>query len=165
MILTASGGIDDKVACLGAGADGFFFASQVANETFTRTEYEHLGVPFDLHVLEALRPLTWLLLLHLHGQSPYMDLADRYPVDAVSWEDRETTPSIGEARAQTSRCLVGGVGRRNPLVDGTAEQIGTQVRRTIMEVSDSGLIVAPGCTIPVSVSRENLHALREAVGE
>lgn len=152
-------------ACLEAGADGFFFASQVANQAFKREDYERLGVPYDLQVLEALRPLTWLLLLHLHGQNPYMDLADRYPVDAVSWEDRETAPSISEARAQTRRCLVGGVGRRDPLVDGTSEQVSDQVRRAIAEVGDSGLIVAPGCTIPISAPHERLHALREAVGQ
>lgn len=151
-------------ACLDAGADGFFFASQVANEGFTRAEYERLGVPFDLQVLEALRPLTWILLLHLHGPGPYMDLADRYPVDAVSWEDRETVPNLAEAKAQTSRCLVGGIGRRDPLVTGTPEQVEEEARRAIAEVGDPGLIVAPGCTIPVSVARENLHALREAVG-
>lgn len=151
-------------ACRGAGADGFFFASQLANASFSRDEYERLGVPYDLAVLEALRPDTWFLLLHLHGEEPFFDLANRYPVDAVSWEDRETTPAMGDAVSLTSRCLVGGMGRHVPLVDGTSAAVMAEAQRAMAETRGHGLILAPGCTIPVAVPAENLQALRDSVG-
>ncbi|HLJ68019.1 MAG TPA: uroporphyrinogen decarboxylase family protein [Chloroflexota bacterium] len=150
-------------ACIEAGADGFFFASQLANSGFDRDEYERLGVPYDLQVLSALRPLAWIVVLHLHGDKPYMHLADRYPVDALSWEDRETTPGIAEARTMTRRSFVAGVGRRVPLASGRPEDVAEQVGQAVADAGDRGLVVAPGCTIPVSVSRENLQALRSAV--
>jgi uroporphyrinogen decarboxylase len=150
-------------ACLEAGADGFFFASQLANGDFDAAAYETLGVPYDLQVLQALRPESWGIVLHLHGNQPRFDLADRYPVDAVNWEDRDTTPSLGEALALTARCLVGGIGRVTPLAHGTAEAVATQAREAIALTGGRRLIVAPGCTVPVSVPERNLRALVEAV--
>lgn len=151
-------------ACLQAGADGFFFATQSASRTPAQREiYERFGVPYDLKVLEALRPRSWGIVLHLHGAEPLFDLADRYPVDAVSWEDRETAPSIADALGQTSRCLVGGVGRITPLAHGAADEVAAQVRDAITRSGGRRLVVAPGCVVGISVAEHNLDALRAAV--
>jgi uroporphyrinogen decarboxylase len=150
-------------ACLAAGADGFYFATQLANRTFDAAAYERLGVPYDLMVLEALRPESWGIILHLHGEQPRFDLADRYPIDAVSWEDRDSAPSLAEAVAQTSRCLVGGVGRADPLAYGTAGAVAAQVHEAIARTGGRRLIVAPGCVVPVTAPEENLRAMVAAV--
>jgi len=158
---------DDAIAfgqaCLERGADGFFFATQLANAAFPLDLYERFGVSYDLKVLEALRRDSWGIVLHLHGVDPYFTLADRYPVDAVSWEDRETSPSLADALARTTRCLVGGVGRNHPLVSSGAEEVATQVREAIARTEGRRLIVAPGCVVPMSAPERNLVALRAAV--
>jgi uroporphyrinogen decarboxylase len=114
-------------------------------------------------VLEALRPGSWGVLLHLHGADPLFDLADRYPVDAVNWEDRETRPSVAEAREQTGRCLAGGVGRYQPLAWGTPDEVAAQVREALAATNGRRIVVAPGCVVGLTVPERNLDALRAAV--
>ncbi|HWE61074.1 MAG TPA: uroporphyrinogen decarboxylase family protein [Chloroflexota bacterium] len=149
-------------ACLRNGADGFFFATQLASGA-SGDLYERYGVPYDLAVLEALRADAWAQVLHLHGPDPLFSLADRYPVDAVSWEDRETTPSLADAYQRTTRCLVGGVGRIDPLACGSAEAVAAQVREAIAQTHGTRVIVAPGCVVPMSAPERNMQALRDAV--
>jgi uroporphyrinogen decarboxylase len=106
-------------ACLDAGADGFFFATQLATRSALPTGvYERLGIPYDRKVLDALRSGSWCTVLHLHGLDPMFDLADVYPVDAVNWHDRETTPSLTEALQRTRRALVAGIARRGVIAHG-----------------------------------------------
>jgi uroporphyrinogen decarboxylase len=151
-------------ACLDAGADGVLFATQLATTApGSREVYERLGIPYDVTVLEALRPRSWAIVLHLHGPDPLFSLADAYPVDAVSWEDRETSPSLAEAWHHTGRCLVGGVGRIDPLGRGTPAAVAAQVREAIGLTGGRRLIVAPGCVVPITTPEGNLRALRSAV--
>jgi uroporphyrinogen decarboxylase len=151
-------------ACLDAGADGFFFATQLAaRSVLPDGAYERLGVPYDREVLEALRPGCWCTILHLHGADPFFDLADRYPVDGVNWHDRETLPSLAEAFGRTSRCLVAGVTRRGPILDLDADAITHEVHDAVEQTGGQRLIVAPGCVIPVSVTSDQLTAARHAV--
>src|SRR5688572_17741428 len=95
-------------ACLEAGADGFFFATQHANRAAQPPGlHERLGVPYDLNVLEALCSDTAFIILHLHGREPLFDLADMYAcLDAVNWHDRETEPSLEQALSRTGKALV-----------------------------------------------------------
>jgi uroporphyrinogen decarboxylase len=151
-------------ACIEAGADGFFFATQLAAPAeMTREEYETFGVPSDLRVTEALRDGAWCTMLHLHGLGPYFELADRYPVDAVNWHDRETAPSLSEALNLTSRTLVGGLERRGAIAQGTPEEVTAEVRNAIGQTNGRRLIVAPGCVVPDAAPAANLNAARKAV--
>jgi len=150
-------------ACLDAGVDGFFFATQLASRaSLPRDTYASLGEPFDLRVLETLRPRAWLQVLHLHGQEPYFELADRYPIDVVNWEDRETPPSLAEAARMTSRCLLGGVVRGNALATATATEIAGQVSDAVAQVGGRGLIVGAGCVISTNTPAGNLQAIVDA---
>ena len=146
-------------ACLEAGADGFYFASQLANSTMPVATYDRLGAPYDLRVLEALRADSWLLILHLHGPEPRFDLAERYPVDIVSWEDRETAPSLADARRRTDRVLMAGLNRFELFVDGSADEVAAQVRDALAQTGGRGVIVAPGCVLPTTASPQLLDAV------
>ena len=151
-------------ACLEAGADGFFFATQqAARGVLPDGMYERLGVPYDLQILERLRPRSWCLMLHLHGMLPFFDLANRYPVDCVNWHDRDTSPSIAEALSLTNRALVGGISRGGAVARGTPEQAEAEVRDSIRQSGGRRLIIAPGCVIPTNAPVENLRAARRAV--
>lgn len=149
-------------ACLDAGADGFYFATQLAGGESAAT-YQDWGVPYDLRVLDALRDRSWLLILHLHGAAPMLELADRYPIDIVSWEDRETEPSLADALQRTRRCLMGGLHRgQERLVSGTPAEVQAEVFDAIEQTGGRRLVVAPGCVAPVSSSDRLLAAVLSA---
>lgn len=151
-------------ACLEAGADGFFFATQLADRSALPGDtYRRLGVPYDLRVLNALREGAWCTIVHLHGPEPMFELADEYPVDAVNWHDRETRPSLADALRLTTRALVAGISRRGAIVSGTPEDAAAEVRDAVHQTGGARLIVAPGCVIPYRAPTENLLAARRAV--
>ncbi len=151
-------------ACLEVGTDGFFFATQHATRTaLPEGAYRRLGVPYDLKVLEGLRPGSWCTMIHLHGIGPLFDLPDLYPVDAVNWHDRESEPSLAQALSLTRRCLVGGIQRRGALATGTPDQVIQEVGDAIAQTGGQRLIVAPACVISTAAPLENLLAARRAV--
>ncbi len=159
---------DDVVAfgraCLEAGADGFFFATQLATRSaLPPGAYERHGVPHDLEVLDALRPHAWGIVLHLHGMDPLFDLADRYPIDGVNWHARETAPPLEAALTATERGLVGGIARMGPVATGSPSAASEEVRDAIARTRGRRLVVAPGCVIPTTAPEENLETLRLAV--
>jgi uroporphyrinogen decarboxylase len=150
-------------ACLDIGVDGFFFATQLANApSLPRDVYARLGEPYDLEILEALRPRAWLQVLHLHGQEPFFELADRYPVDVVNWEDRETRPTLRGALQQTSRCLLGGVVRGAALATASEAEITAQVADAAAQTEGQRVIVGAGCVVSVTTPDENLQAIVRA---
>ena len=85
------------------GIDGIFYAIQHAQAgLMTLDEYKTFGLPFDLKTTQPAAGL-WCNLLHLHGLHVYFDLvphfASLFPI--VNWHDRETSPSLDEARQKS----------------------------------------------------------------
>jgi uroporphyrinogen decarboxylase len=151
-------------ACCASGADGFFFATQLADRAaFPEEVYRNFGMPFDQRVLEALRPETWCTILHLHGDDPLFDLANAYPVDGVNWHDRESTISLSDALNRTSRILVAGIARRGAITQGTPQEVAAEVQDAIRQTDGRRLVVAPGCVIPDAAPIENLKIARRTV--
>ncbi|MCS7171937.1 MAG: uroporphyrinogen decarboxylase [Armatimonadetes bacterium] len=148
--------------CLAAGADGIFFATQMAcAEAVSQEEYEVFGRPYDLRVLEATASAE-ILILHLHGEGVYFDLLADYPVHAINWHDRRTPPSLQEARSRTTLGLVGGIDERS-FADRSPEEIAAEVRDALSQTGGIGHVVAPGCVIPVDAPEANLQAVVQAV--
>ena len=135
-------------AALDLGVDGFFFACQQASrETPDNVgQYEHFGSPYDLAILDAIRDRAEFLLLHLHGNNPNISLADSYPVDLVSWEDRETVPSLSGGIAETNRVVCGGIDRL-ALGRSDAAAIYNDVADVFAKVPNCRAVVAPGCVL------------------
>ncbi len=154
------------LACIEAGADGFFFAIQLASpEAMPEDLYRLLGVPYDLRVLDRLDDTegAWLTMFHLHGTRPLFNLANEYSVDAVNWHDRETTPSLTEALGRTQRALAAGINRSGAIADGAPEAVTAEVRDAVAQTNGRRLIVTPGCVVPWTAPPENLRAARAAV--
>lgn len=155
-------------ACLEAGADGFFFATQHANRGagVSPEVFERLGVQYDVRSLQALAEdeRNWLSILHLHGVDTFFDLGNRYPVHAINWHDRETSPSIREALDRTKKALVAGIERGGVVASDDAASAAAQVRDAVDQSGGRRLIVAPGCVIPAGAAKEDtLLATRRAV--
>ncbi|MCS7234438.1 MAG: uroporphyrinogen decarboxylase family protein [Armatimonadota bacterium] len=148
--------------CLSAGADGLFFATQMAcPAAVTEEEYEVFGRPYDLRVLEAAAGAE-VLLLHAHGDRPYFDLLAGYPVHALNWHDRRTPPSLREARARYSGCLCGGLDEAT-FADRDPAQVAEEAREALAQTGGVGHVVAPGCVIPVDTPEANVEATVQAV--
>jgi uroporphyrinogen decarboxylase len=151
-------------AALDAGADGLFFASQwICGGFCTREQYEEFGLQYDLEVLEGVSERSRITILHLHGADVFFDLVDDYPVDALSWHDRETAPSLAEARQRTDLGFITGLDR-DLLRDGPADAVAAQARDAIAQTGGRGLVLAPACVIPPETPLSHLRALAHELG-
>jgi uroporphyrinogen decarboxylase len=128
-----------------------------------RQQYETFGLRYDLQVLDAVRARSSITILHLHGADVYFDLAARCPVHALSWHDRETPPSLTQARRLTDRALVAGLDR-DLLRAGPPQAIAAQAQDAIRQTGGQGLILAPACVIPPDTPDEHLQAVASALG-
>ena len=96
-----------------AGCDAVFFSvnsaicpphSRGVSEDVARTFLR----PFEVRMLEAMAGMV--RVLHIHGTSLDVRRVLDYPVEAVGVSDRlPGNPSLGEMRALTDKCLMGGV--------------------------------------------------------
>lgn len=150
-------------ACLTAGADGFFFATQLAiDELLSRDEYREFGIAYDLRVLEPMQGKSRLTMLHLcKGQRLMLDLLESYPVDAISWAHGTSQPSLTEARRLTKKALATGVSLQT-LHEGTESDVFAEARAAIAEAGRRGFLLAPGCVIKATAPDGNLRAMRRA---
>jgi uroporphyrinogen decarboxylase len=150
-----------EAACA-MGISGVFFAAQQASyRLMDREAYGRFGEPFDRKVLEAAGGL-WLNVLHLHGEAIMFDLAGSYPVHVVNWHDRETAPSLKEARSRSRLALCGGLSRRATMVLGDPAAVEREAASAIRAMRARGLILGTGCVVPVIAPRCNLLAARRA---
>jgi uroporphyrinogen decarboxylase len=153
-------------ACLAAGADGIFFATQVATtDLLSVEEHRTFAEPYDRYILERVAAKSPFSLLHIHGLNIRFEVTAGYPVQAINWHDRRTLPSLGEARSQFRGALVGGVNEILTLREGPEERIRAEVKDALGQTGGSGHILAPGCVIPMDVPEVHLRVVRAAVEE
>ncbi len=159
-----------------AGVDGFFFASQCSVTDFmSEEEYREFGTPFDLKVIDAYKDETWFNVVHIHGDNGMFELLGNYPVQAISWHDRWSKPSLSEARKIfPHKAFLGGI-RETPFYEkgkilrpslleaGTTADIVRHIREAINEVEGKGLILGPGCCASQLSKETGLYAARSAV--
>lgn len=145
------------------GADGIFLSTTTASyDVMSEEEYRHFSRPHDLTVLAAAAD-GWFNVLHLHGQHPmFAQLAD-YPVHAINWHDRTAGPSLTEASQLFPGALMGGVDQYSVLHFGTPADIKSQIHDAIKQMNGRRLIIAAGCTFPLTVPEGSLITARQAV--
>ena len=150
-------------ACLANGADGIFYAIQEASRrVLTDAEYQSIGRVYDRSVLESFHGDSKLTMLHLHGEELMFDELASYPSHVLNWYDRFGGPSLKAARRLTSKCLAGGIDHERNMVLGMSDEVAAEVRDAVAQVGGRGLILAPGCGVPLLVSQQNLEAARRA---
>ncbi len=136
-------------ACLEAGCQGFFYATTEwgSLDLMSPEEYARYGSPADLQILNAIRDRSLFLILHVCQSNNRLKNLLNYPVDAFSWDWRDTTnPTLDEIQKVTSKILIGGIS--HTLLEDQANY--ERVKRELEEFQDecSGrCILAPGCTI------------------
>lgn len=149
-------------AVIDAGCAGIFLAVQPASyRILSEDEYRRFGEPFDRRLL-AVAERGWFNVLHIHGDDVMWDLLATYPVQAINWHDRQTPPTLAEARSRFSGALVGGLRQWETLLKGTPEEVQAEVEDAYRQVDGRGLIVGAGCVIPVTTPWGNIRAVLEA---
>ncbi len=144
--------------------DGIFYAVQHATYTlFSETTYREFGLAYDLQLLEALPESWWFNMLHLHGQAPMFKLAAEYPVQAINWHDRETSPDLRTAADQFTGALCGGLGHFEAVHNGTPDEVTHQAQDAIRQMDGRRFILSTGCVMMTTTPQANIRAVRQAV--
>ncbi|HLZ55665.1 MAG TPA: uroporphyrinogen decarboxylase family protein [Ktedonosporobacter sp.] len=156
-------------AAIDAGASGIFFSCMGATTAdFTPEEYGNYGRPYDLIALGGAQG-GWLNTVHVHADPSqindqiYFSLFTDYPISVLSWSDRLTGPSLGEALSMTDKCLMGGLAERGPLTHGGETELENEIMGAISQTKGHRLILANGCSIPDDNPEQWLHAARRLI--
>jgi uroporphyrinogen decarboxylase len=154
-------------ASLSAGADGVFFASQLAtSDLVTEEEYAAFGVAYDQPVLASIAEAGSIFTLtHIHGANTFFDLLAGYPAHALNWHDRRIGPDIAQVLdAHPDRAAVAGIDEHG-IAEMSADDVREQVRDARAAAGDRRLLIGPGCVVLVATPRENLRAAVDAARE
>lgn len=148
---------------LEAGADGIFVATQVASgRVVDAAELAEWELPYLRRVLESLEPLSTVTILHLHGQELHFDRFLDLPAHILSWADRRAGPSLAEAQRRWTAAVMGGLDEWGALRTGPRAAIEAEVQDALRQTGDLGLVLAPGCVLPLDIPDDHLVAVVRA---
>ena len=151
-------------AVVKTGAEGIFYASQDASpDVMSWADHAKFAMPYSRRVLDSLKGSPVWVMLHVHGQGIYFDQKATLPVAAINWHDRLTAPSLGDALKRFSGAAVGGLGEKDVLLTGPPSAVTAQARDAVRQSGGTGVIVAPGCVLPLATPDDNLEAAVSAV--
>jgi len=145
-------------ACVQSGADGLFYATNVATRALmSPEECRRFQRPFDLEVLQAVQGAPFNLL-HVCGDGILFDEFTDYPVTAFSWATVPGNPTLAEGQRRTGRAVVGGFPAKPHIVSMTAEVLASRARKAIDEMTGRWLLLGPDCSINPDTPASLLHA-------
>ncbi len=151
-------------ASLAAGADGVFFASQLAtSDMLAESEYLDFGTNYDLEVLEeAVAAGSQVTMIHIHGTNTFFHVLAGYPGNVLNWHDRAVGPDLVSVQQNyPDSCVAGGINEK-AIAGMTVEAVAAEVAQAREATGGRRLMIAPGCVIPVATSEENLRAAVDA---
>jgi uroporphyrinogen decarboxylase len=147
-------------ACIRNGADGIFYATNLATRNFlTPEECARFQRPYDLSVLAAADGAPFNVL-HICGQNALFDQFENYPADAFSFALGPGNPSLAEWHRRTGKASMGGI--PNNLHGVSASAVAARARAAIDEMNGRWLLLAPGCSIEPGTRDDLLLAARDA---
>jgi len=147
------------------GVSGIFYSIQAASRSlFSEEQYAEFGEPYDHRVLESVRGRSALTIVHCHGEQLMFDRLARLPGHAWNWDDRATPPSLAEGLAQVPGAVIGGLNQWKTLRDGTPEAAAAEAQDAVTQTEGVGLIVGPGCVLPMETPDPNVAAVIKALG-
>jgi uroporphyrinogen decarboxylase len=149
--------------CVDAGADGLFYATNVATrDLIGAEECRRWQRPWDLRVLEAVAAAPFNLL-HVCGTNIHFDEFADYPVTAFSWATVPGNPSLDTVHVRTGRAVVGGLPAKPEIASMTADTLVARGRAARAEMADRWLLLGPDCSINPDTPESVLTAVGEAV--
>ncbi len=85
-----------------------------------------------------------------------------YPSHAVNWAATKHNPNLMQGYSLFKRTVVGGLGDRGLIVDGSPEQIRQAVRHIIEDFGTRSLMIGADCTVPTDIDLSHIRAAVEA---
>jgi uroporphyrinogen decarboxylase len=147
------------------GVSGIFYSIQAASRRLhSEEEYAQFGEPYDRRVLESVRGRSMLTIVHAHGDQLMFDRLARLPGDAWNWDARATPPSLREGKAAVPGAVIGGLDQWTTLHEGNTETAVEEVRDAVAQTEGTGLIVGPGCVLPMNTPDAAVAAVVRALG-
>jgi uroporphyrinogen decarboxylase len=152
-------------ACLDAGADGLFYATNLATRAImTPAECRRFQRPYDLKILAAVERAPFNLL-HVCGEGVLFDEFLDYPVTAYSWAPAAGNPTLTEGQMKTGRSVVGGFPAKPDIAGFTGAALADRARSAIAETGGRRLLLGPDCSIDPDTPEPILHAAGAAARE
>ena len=151
------------VACIDAGAAGIYYSAQGGEEDrFTEDTFLRYIKPHDMTVLKALQGHGEFNLLHVCGDHIRLPLYADYPSHAVNWAATKHNLNLKQGYSLFKRTVVGGMGDRGIIVNGSAEQIQQAVREVIDDFGTRSLMIGADCTVPTDIDLSHVRAAMQA---
>ena len=147
-------------ACLDSGADGIFYATNMATRgLLVPEECRRFQRPYDLRVLEAVAAAPFNVM-HVCGPAAFFDEFADYPVSAFSWAMSPDNPSLSEGHRRTGKAAMGGIPAA--LKNLRPEEVTARAEAAIREMHGRWLLLAPDCSVDLTTPDALLLAAREA---
>lgn len=147
------------------GMAGIFLATTewASRDRITEDQYLEFGRPYDLKVLQAASGGIFNIV-HVCKTNNMLPLFRDYPAPVLSWNPFEAgNLSIHQAAQITDKIFLTGVDQKGVLLNGSEDQIKSQVENSLGDAPPARLMVSPGCAVKVNTPDENLFALSNAV--
>jgi len=148
--------------CVDAGADGVFYATNLATGELLRPEEcRRFQRPYDRRVLDAAASAPFNIM-HVCGTGAHLAEFADYPVAAFSWALAPGNPSLAEGHRRTGRAVMGGLPAKPAIGSMTPVEIGDRVGAAVADTGGRWLLLAPDCSITPDTPEVLLHAARQA---
>jgi uroporphyrinogen decarboxylase len=149
--------------CLIAGADGLFYATNVATRALmSAEECRRWQRPWDLRILKAVEQAPFNLL-HVCGAGIQVEEFADYPVTAWSFATMPGNPTLAQVRARTGRAVVGGLPAKPEIAGMTEAALVDRARAATRQMSGGGFLLGPDCSINPDTPERLLHAVGQVV--
>jgi len=148
--------------CLAAGADGLFYATNVATRALmSAEECRRWQRPWDLRILKTVEGAPFNLL-HVCGAGIHLDEFADYPVTALSFATVPGNPTLAAAHARIGRAVVGGLPAKPEIAGMTEAALVERAVSARREMQDRWLLLGPDCSINPDTPERLLHAVGAA---
>lgn len=144
--------------------DGILYAiTHAAYAMMSEEEYAAFGRPYDLKILAALPDHWWLNIVQVSGQSPMIGQVADYPVQVLSWHDRDSELDLAAAKIKFQGAVCGGLGRWQPMTYGMPGEVREQALNAIEQTYGRRLILSSGLPLIMTSPRSNIRMARQVV--
>ena len=146
-----------------AGLYGVFYgATGLSRSTYmTKEEWEEFVKPYDLQMMEALKPCK--IMVHACGLEVNPEYFAHYPIDILHWPESATgNPKLDTAPQWLDKSItpMGGCDERL-FGQHKAEEIAALTRNTLKRMKDIPFVLAPDCSLATNTYDEELRAFIE----
>jgi len=149
--------------CLADGADGLFYATNVATRALmSAEECRRWQRRWDLRILRSAERAPFNLL-HVCGAGIHVDEFADYPVTALSFAAVPGNPTLAAAHARTGRAIVGGLPAKPEIAGMTEATLVARAGAATREMGGRWLLLGPDCSVNPDTPARLMHAVGAAL--